>query len=116
MKTHYYTEDIINICTDKHLTVDQIFSFLQEKYPEIGRSSIYRNVEQLLEKWKLKKVIWIGKKAYFETNIWNHIHLIDEASWNIIDLPMDSLNFNNLPKNFNIINTDIKIFWTFNEK
>jgi hypothetical protein len=29
---------------------------------------------------------------------------------------MDSLNFNNLPKNFNIINTDIKIFWTFNEK
>jgi Fe2+ or Zn2+ uptake regulation protein len=50
MKTHYYTDDIINICTDKHLTVDQIFNFLQEKYPEIGRSSIYRNVEQLSEK------------------------------------------------------------------
>lgn len=114
MKTHYYTDDIIDICTDKHLTVDQIFNFLQKKYPEIGRSSIYRNVEQLSEKWKLKKVIWIGKKAYFEANIWNHIHLIDETSGDIIDLPMDSLNFNNLPKNFNINNTDIKIFWTFN--
>ena len=50
MKIHYYTDDIIDICTDKHLTVDEIFSHLQEKYPEIGRSSIYRNVEQLSEK------------------------------------------------------------------
>ena len=113
MKTHYYTEDIINICTDKHLTVDEIFIYLQEKYPEIWRSSVYRNVEQLSEKWKLNKVVWIGKKAFFEANIWNHIHLIDEKTWEIIDIPMDSLDFNSLPKNFNINNTDIKIFWTF---
>lgn len=115
MKIHYYTDDIIDICTDKHLTVDEIFSHLQEKYPEIGRSSIYRNVEQLSEKGKLKKVVWIGKKSYFEANIWNHIHLIDENTWEIIDLPMESLDFNSLPINFNINNTDIKIFWTFSK-
>lgn len=113
MKTHYYTEDIIDICTDKHLTVDEIFIFLQEKYSEIWRSSVYRNVEQLSEKWKLKKVIWIGKKAYFEANIWNHIHLIDETTGNIIDYPIDNINFDNLPKNFQINNADIKIFWNF---
>lgn len=113
MKTHYYIDDIINICTDKHLTVDEIFNFLQDKYPEIWRSSVYRNVEQLSEKWKLKKVTWIGKKAYFEANIWNHIHLIDENTWDIIDLPINSIDFEKLPKNFNINNTDIKIFWTF---
>ncbi len=115
MKTHYYIDDIVDICTDKHLTVDQIFSILQEKYPEIWRSSVYRNVEQLSEKWKLNKVIWIGKKAYFEANIWNHIHLIDENTWEIIDMPIDRLNLENLPKNFNINSTDIKIFWTFSQ-
>jgi len=113
MKIHYYTEDIINICTDQHLTVDAIFSKLNEKYPDIWRSSVYRNVEQLSEKGKLKKVVWIGKKAYFEANIWNHIHLVDEATWNIIDLPIDNVTFNQLPDNFKINNTDIKIFWTF---
>ena len=115
MKTHYYIDDIINICTDRHLTVDEIFTFLQEIYPDIWRSSVYRNVEQLSDKWKLNKVTWIGKKAYFEANIWNHIHLIDKNTWEIIDLPMESLDFNSLPKNFNIDNTDIKIFWTFSK-
>lgn len=113
MKTHYYTNDIIDICTDKHLTVDDIFMLLQKKYSDIWRSSVYRNVEQLSEKWELKKLVWIGKKAYFEANIWNHIHLVDENTWIITDLPIDCLNFDKLPKNFNISNTDIKLFWNF---
>lgn len=113
MKTHYYTEDIINICKDKHLTVDEIFTYLQSIHPDIGRSSIYRNVEKLSEQWKLNKVVWIGKKAYFEANIWNHIHLIDQKTWEIIDLPFENLNTLSLPENFNIKNTDIKLFWTF---
>lgn len=113
MKNHYYIDDIIKICTDKHLTVDQIFIDLQEIHPDVWRSSVYRNVEQLSEKWKLKKVTWIGKKAYFEANIWNHIHLIDENTGDIIDLPIENINMDKLPSNFNINNADIKIFWTF---
>jgi len=49
MKTHYYTQNIINICDKKHLTVEQIFEKISEKFPEAGKSSIYRNVEQLVE-------------------------------------------------------------------
>lgn len=113
MKTHYYIDDIVDICTDKHLTVDEIFTYLQDKYPDIWRSSVYRNVEQLSDKGKLNKVTWIGKKAYFEANIWNHIHLIDEKTWNIIDLPIENINLDNLPKDFSINSADIKIFWTF---
>lgn len=115
MKTHYYTDDIIDICTDKHLTVDEIFILLQKKYSEIWRSSVYRNVEQLSEKWKLNKVIWIGKKAYFEAKISNHIHLVDINTWNIIDYPINNINFDKLPKNFKIDTADIKIFWTFSK-
>jgi len=112
MKTHYYKDDIINICDKKHLTVEEIFNEISEKFSVVGRSSIYRNVEELVESWDLKKVVWIGKKAYFEKNNWNHIHLIDEDTWNIFDLK-EEININNLPRNFKTTNMDIKIFGKF---
>jgi len=112
MKTHYYTQDIINICNKKHLTVENIFENISKKFPEAGKSSIYRNVEQLVENWDLRKVTWIWKKAYFEKNNWNHIHLIDEKTWKIFDLE-ENLEIKNLPKNFKAKNIDIKIFGDF---
>jgi hypothetical protein len=35
MKTHYYKEDILEICKNKHLTVEEIFSELSKLYPEV---------------------------------------------------------------------------------
>jgi len=49
MKTHYYTESIIKTCDKKHFTVEQIFEKISKTFPEVGKSSIYRNVEQLVE-------------------------------------------------------------------
>jgi Fe2+ or Zn2+ uptake regulation protein len=57
MKTHYYTNEIINICDCKHLTVENIYSNISKKYPEAGKSSIYRNVEELVKSGKLRKII-----------------------------------------------------------
>lgn len=50
MKTHFYTQDIIDICDNNHLTVDEIFEMVAKKHPNAGKSSIYRNVEELAEK------------------------------------------------------------------
>lgn len=47
MKTHFYTDKIIEICDNHHLTVDEIFEQIQIFFPEAGKSSIYRNVEDL---------------------------------------------------------------------
>ncbi len=112
MKTHYYTSDIIDICNCKHLTVEEIFKQVSEKYPEAWKSSIYRNVEELVEKGELRKITWLWKKAYFEKNIWNHIHLIDKNTWDIKDLDED-VAIPNLPKNFKISDIDIRVFWEF---
>jgi len=112
MKTHYYTQDIVNICDMRHLTVEEIFEEISKIFPEAGKSSIYRNVEQLVEKWELRKVTWIWKKAYFEKNNWNHIHLIDKETWEIFDLE-ENIEIKNLPENFETTNIDVKIFWSF---
>lgn len=112
MKKHYYKNHIMNICDKKHLTVEEIFSEINKKYPNSGRSSIYRNVEELVESGELRKVIWLWKKAYFEKNNWDHIHLIDRNTWEIFDLSED-IKIRNLPNNFSIKNMDVKIFWEF---
>ena len=114
MKKHYYTEEILNICNKKHLTVEEIFLEIKKKFPDAGKSSIYRNVEQMVEKWELRKIIWIWKKAYFEKNIWDHIHLIDKKTWEIFDVEKNfSLPEKFLPENFKTKNIDLKIFWEF---
>ena len=112
MKIHYYINEIIDICDWHHLTVEDIFNKVSKKYSEAGKSSIYRNVEELALKWELKKVIWIWKKAYFEKNKWNHIHLIDKNTWEIIDLN-ENISIPNLPNNFKVSDMDIKLFWEF---
>ena len=112
MKTHYYKEDILEICKNKHLTVEEIFSELSKLYPEAWKSSVYRNVEEMVKDWELKKVDWVGKKAYFENTKHKHIHLIDKNTWEIFDLD-ENLKILNLPKNFIVSDMDIKIFWEF---
>lgn len=112
MKFHYYTNEIINICDCKHLTVDDIYSKIIEKFPDAWKSSIYRNVEELVRDWKLKKVLWIWKKAYFEKSTGHHIHLIDKNTGEIKDIEQD-IPISNLPDWFNVSCIDIKIFWEF---
>ena len=41
MKTHYYKEDILEICKNKHLTVEEIFSELSKLYPEAWHKHIH---------------------------------------------------------------------------
>ncbi len=115
MKTHYYTNDIIEICNGNHLTADEVFSLLKQKYSDVGISSVYRNLEELAEKWTLKKIEWIGKKAYFEKNIWFHIHLVDKKTGKIFDCNAFDLSSLNIPQDFNIFDADIKVFWEFKD-
>ncbi|MDD3145182.1 MAG: transcriptional repressor [Candidatus Gracilibacteria bacterium] len=112
MKTHYYRDDIMKICDKNHLTVEEIFEKLSKIYDDAGKSTVYRNVEEMVKSGDLKKVVGVGKKAYFETNIGNHIHLIDINTGFIMDL-QDEVMIPNLPKNFKMTDLDIKLFGEF---
>lgn len=111
MKTHYYTDEILQVCDNKHLTAEDIFYLLKLKYSDIGISSVYRNIERLANEWKIKKIIGMNKKSYYEKNIGDHIHFVDEDSWEIHDiLEKDFVQFN-LPSDFSVSSYDIKIYW-----
>ncbi len=112
MKLHYYYDDILNICKNKHLTADDVFVILKKKYPSIWISTVYRNLDNLIKKWELTKITNIWKKAYFEINKWIHMHLFDKSTWNIIDIDPKDFNIN-LPKGFKVDNMELTVTWRF---
>lgn len=113
MKKHYYTDEILDICNKKHLTADEVYSELKRKYASVWISSVYRNLEDLAKKWKLRKILWVGKKAYFEKNIGYHIHLIDTKTEKIYDIDIKDLSCIGIPYDFDADDIDIRVFWTF---
>lgn len=110
MKLHYYIEDIINLCDGTHLTAEEVFEKIKGNHPDAGKSSIYRNLEDLYRKWILRKVEWLWKKTYFEKDNWNHVHLIDTNTWEIVDFCPLKLDTSFLPENFSLEGMDLKFF------
>ncbi|MCT4617592.1 MAG: transcriptional repressor [Candidatus Gracilibacteria bacterium] len=109
MKTHFYKEDIKKICYNNHLDVDTIFERVKKIYPKAGRSTIYRNVEELTLEGGLKKLSGIGQKAYYEGIKENHAHLVNKKTGEIIDVEIKNLDIN-IPENFDVENIDIRIY------
>jgi len=74
MRTNVYKEKILNLFQDTHLlgTVD-----IHKSIPEADYSTIYRNVEHLLEENKIKKVLVDTKTVVYELVHGNeHDHFI----------------------------------------
>jgi len=109
MKTHFYKEDIKKICYENHLEVDEIFRRVKKLHPKVWKSNIYRNVEEMVLEWSLKKLAGIWQKAYYEGIKKNHAHLVDKQTWEIIDVDIKTLDIE-IPDNFEIENMDIRIY------
>lgn len=114
MKHHYYKEKIKEICFEKHLTVDEIFDKVIEECPKAGRSTIYRNVEEMVTEGDLKKLCGIWAKAIFEATKNPHVHLVDKETGEIMDLDLEELGIK-LPENFSLSEADIRLYWTFSK-
>lgn len=114
-KKHYYKGEIAHYCLYKHLTVDEIFEYMQKFHPQIGRSTIYRNVEELVQEGKLKRIAGAGQKTIYEGKVETHAHLICRKSGKIQDLPFSAEYLQNIPAKFKISELDINIYGEFAE-
>lgn len=114
MKNPFYHDAILEICTLKHLTADEIFEAVRERFPKAGFSTIYRNVEELSEKGELRKLTGIGSKALFERPVDSHVaHFVDKKTGMVYDLPLpESLIRQHLPAGFVAESVDVRIYGT----
>jgi len=117
MKKHFYTEAILKICYENHLTVDEIFNKLQKKFPNAGRSSVYRNITELSEKGLIKKVVGDFKKALYEKRKEPHAHLICEKTGSVKDIPLDEkmVSLLKIPEDFSVDDIDVCVYGGWEE-
>ena len=76
----------------RHVTADQIYTFVKEKYPSIGRGTVYRNLGILVKEGKVRKVEVPDGSDRFDFTLENHYHVECVKCGEIFDVDMDVIS------------------------
>lgn len=74
-----------------HPTVDQIYSAVAERLPEVSRATVYRSLEVLTDLKLLKRVEHPGSAVRFDANMDPHHHFLCTRCGKLADLPLDAV-------------------------
>lgn len=82
--------DVLENCG--HATLEEIERITKEKFPTLSLSTIYRNLNEMIEKGIVSEVK-ITKKQHYEITKAKHIHLYCKSCGKIEDLIFDTNGF-----------------------
>ena len=66
-------ETVMNMCT--HPTADEVFDAVKDKFPNIGRATVYRVLSDLVEKGEIYRVKVIDGPDRFDKTVYKHYHV-----------------------------------------
>ncbi len=72
-----------------HPTADYIYSVLKKELPTISLATVYRNLNQLAEQGKIKKIEGLDGSSHFDHTIHNHYHFVCIKCNKIYDIPYE---------------------------
>ena len=81
--------DIVRL-SHAHLTVNQIFEILRERYPNVVLATVYNNVNKLWETGLIRKVSVEGMPDRYDT-VQKHDHLVCKSCGKISDVSFENL-------------------------
>lgn len=73
----------------RHVTANEVYEFIKEAYPTIGKGTVYRNLDILVEEGALKKVEVPDGPNRFDFILKNHYHVRCIKCGEIFDVDMD---------------------------
>ena len=80
------------VCEMKnHPTSDEIYEFIKKSYPSIGRGTVYRNLDILVEEGKLRKVEVPDGPNRFDHSLIKHYHVRCLGCGRVMDVDMDQI-------------------------
>ena len=59
----------------RHVTANEVYEFIKEAYPTIGKGTVYRNLDILVEEGALRKVEVPDGPNRFDFTMKNHYHV-----------------------------------------
>ena len=75
-----------------HVTADELYEFLKAKHPSIGKGTVYRNLEVLVEEGSVRKVEVPSGPARFDFTLKNHYHVKCVECGGVFDVDMDEVS------------------------
>lgn len=75
----------------RHVTANEVYEFIKETYPTIGKGTVYRNLDILVEEGALRKVEVPDGPNRFDFTLKNHYHVRCIKCGEISDVDMDEI-------------------------
>ena len=75
----------------RHVTANEVYEFIKEEYPTIGKGTVYRNLDILVEEGALRKVEVPDGPNRFDFTLKNHYHVRCIKCGEIFDVDMDQI-------------------------
>ena len=87
-----YEREIYHIITGsvKHLTVEQIYAEMKNKYPKIALATVYNNVNKLWKAGKIRKVSVENMPDRYD-RLTKHDHLVCQKCGKLADISFEDL-------------------------
>ena len=75
----------------RHVTANEVYEFIKESYPTIGKVTVYRNLDILVEEGALRKVEVSEGPNRFDFTLKNHYHVKCVKCGEVSDVDMDEI-------------------------
>ncbi|MCI6783956.1 MAG: transcriptional repressor, partial [Lachnospiraceae bacterium] len=75
----------------RHVKANEVYDFIKEAYPTIGKGTVYRNLDILVEESSLRKVEVPDGPNRFDFTLKNHYHVRCIKCGEIFDVDMDEI-------------------------
>ncbi len=69
-----------------HPTADDVYNLVHQTYPQISRTTVYRNLNKLCDSHDLSRVKIFGSADRFDHNLHAHYHFICDKCGDVSDL------------------------------
>ena len=83
---------------DDHPTADQVYEAVQDRIPQLSRTTVYRTLDTLLELGVIRRVHLTGATGRFDGKIRRHHHLVCMQCNKIVDIDDESLDQVPIPR------------------
>lgn len=87
-----YEKEIYNLISisAEHMTVEQVFRKVKEKYPKVVQATIYNNINKLWAAGLIRKVSTEGMADRYD-RVNKHDHLVCRQCGRLVDVAFDDL-------------------------
>ena len=90
--------DLLFAKGDRHLTVEELHEEAVDAGVPVSLATVYNTLHQFTEAGLVRVLAVEGSRTYFDTNISDHHHFFVEGENEVLDIPLSSIEIDNLPE------------------